>query len=116
MMKINLCVDELLRRGSDDWVSASEVAGVAKFTGGVTTLDEIRKLSLEMVEKVILEGYMKIGDVKKDGFHEWTCSPQEAISKVGHIWQSFKEWPRVGDICWLAITQNGVQVFSEKIK
>jgi hypothetical protein len=70
-MKLQRCVDELLKRGIDDWVQTAEVAYVAQFTGGAVTREEIRQLSLELINTVVHRGFMKIGDVDQEGFHQW---------------------------------------------
>jgi hypothetical protein len=36
---------------------------------------------------------MKIGDVKKDGFHEWNVPPEKAIERVEREWMALKGGP-----------------------
>jgi hypothetical protein len=62
-MKLQACIDELLKRGLDDWVDASEIAWSAKSVGRAATQEEIRNLSLELIREVVRRGLMKIGDL-----------------------------------------------------
>jgi hypothetical protein len=108
-MKLQRCVDELLKRGIDDWVQAAEVAFVAQFTGGAVTREEIRQLSLELIHTVVQRGLMKIGDVDQDGFHEWNVPSEKALARVESKWMTVEGGPNLGEICWMSNTEQGDQ-------
>jgi hypothetical protein len=38
---------------------------------------------------------LKIGDVQKDGFHEWNVPPEKTIERVEREWMAFKEGPNL---------------------
>src|SRR5262245_7076167 len=106
-MTFQLCIDELLRAGLDDWLHAPEVASVAQFVGGATADDLNRDLSLDLVREVVQRGLMKVGDLRKEGFREWQMTPEAAIARVVREWSALGRRPRLGELFWLEITDEG---------
>ena len=108
-MTIIECINDLVMRGCDDWVDASEVTSVAKFTGHARTEDEIRSLSLELIRKVVRQGLMEIGDLpdKSRRLALWPMTPQECLDRVEREWKALGRNPSLGEICWLQNTDKG---------
>ena len=102
-------VDELLTCGADDWVDAAEVAWVARSVGGATTEAEIRELSIDLIREVLEQGFMRIGDVTKEGFRPWPLSSGDAVLRVRNEWTALGRGPRLGEIFWLENTETGDQ-------
>lgn len=96
----------MLLAGLDDFVDAAEVAYIAKAFGGATTNIEVRHFSIEMISKVIENNLMKVGDLKRDGFYPWDLSNEEIIKRIEHEW-ALGSWPGLGEICWIANTEEG---------
>jgi hypothetical protein len=105
---LSRCVDELLKRGLDDWIQAAEVAGIVKSVGSVATEREIRDLALDLIRDVIERGLMKIGEVsEKEGFVEWKVPIPEAVERVRGAWDALDGMPDLGEVCWLANSDRG---------
>jgi hypothetical protein len=100
-------IDELLASGVADWLMASEVAWVASSIGGASTPDEVRVTSLQLIEHMLDEHLLTVGDVGDDGFSEWGISTDEAMMRIGHEWAALGRAPSLGDICWFNLTEIG---------
>ena len=93
--------------GAEDWVMATDVAWVAKSTGGAAGEDLIRTLSVRLIRRVLEDGMMEIGDVTDGGFFEWNLPIDEAAELVDRKWRELGRSPNLGDVCWLENTQKG---------
>lgn len=56
---------------------------------------------------------MKIGDVKKDGFHEWNVPPEKAIERVEREWMALKggPWTSVLDLLHRTRGSGGEEIY-----
>jgi len=106
-MRLESCVRDLLKRGVGDWIQAAEVASVAKSIGGASTDTEIRALAVALVRKVLEDGLMAIGDLRRDGFQSWNVPVREAVSRVDRDWTALGRSPNIGDLFWLSNTEEG---------
>jgi hypothetical protein len=113
-MKYQMCIDDLLVRGCDDWVDACEVASVAIEVGGAKAESDIRELSLELIRNVVQQGLMELGDVdvageweSKEGFRKWDLPIQESVNRVEREWNALGRNPTLWEVCWLQITDKG---------
>lgn len=106
-MATDALINDLLIRGADDWVTAAEVAWVAKSVGGARTNDDIKTLSLELIHEVLSAGLMEAGDVTEGGSFPWEASPDEAAARIDHSWEQLDHDPNLGEVCWLANTYAG---------
>jgi hypothetical protein len=106
-MAIDALIDELLIRGIDDWVTASEVAWIAKSKGKAETDDSVTQLSLDLIRAALLAGLMKAGDVTDGGFFAWETGPEESGVRIQREWKELGHLPDLGDVCWLANTEAG---------
>lgn len=106
-MAASRMIDQLLLRGSDDWVTAADVAWVAKSVGGATSDHEIQELALAAITEVVTRGLMQVGDVTDGGFFEWEETPDEALETVARAWRALGRSPDLGEVCWLANTPAG---------
>lgn len=102
-------IDELLACGADDWVAAAEVAWIAKSMGGAATNHEIKALSVELIQAVLVAGLMEAGDVTDGGFFAWGVPPDEAVARIERSWDQLGRLPNIGDVCWLSNTRSGNQ-------
>jgi hypothetical protein len=113
-MKVDACVEEILDRGLDDWIQASEVASVAKLTGGEATTEGIESLALEVIGHLVRGELMAPGDVTTDGFSEWGMRPDEAVRRITTDWKALGRLPNLGEICWLSSTSTGARKARER--
>ena len=97
----------ILQKSTDDWLQACEIFEVVKFDGGYSDLDEIRRVSVDLIRELLREGALVVGDVKKDiGFVGWAVSVDVAVDRIQKEWSSVRE-PTHGDVCWLNLTNKG---------
>jgi hypothetical protein len=109
-------LDFVLVRGSDDWVMAAEVAEAAKFVGGATTPAAIRELSMVLIGELLRDGLVEIGELVESGFRPWGVSDVEALARVDRAWRAMPAGPRLGDVCWLNLTQKGELAAAEALR
>jgi hypothetical protein len=100
-------IDELLIRGADDWITASEVAWIAKSKGEAGTEESITELSVGLIRAVLLSGLMEAGDVTDAGFFAWETASAESAARIERAWKELGHLPDIGDVCWLANTEAG---------
>ena len=108
-MNMQDCVDELLQCGVEDWVDNAEVAWIAKSTGGASTPEDIRSVSLAIVEEVLRRAYMEIGDLRGPGssFRPWDLSIQASLGRADAEWRKPGRADLMGGVFWLRNTQEG---------
>ena len=107
LQSLQLCIDNLLMRGTDDWIDASEVAGIAFEVGGAKSTDDVRLLALAVIRHVVQEGLVEVGDVTTDGFRRWSTSTNECIERVEREWNALGRNPRLSEIAWFQNTAAG---------
>lgn len=100
-------IEELLISGAEDWITASEVAWVAKSVGGASTDEEVLAISLNLIQAAVEQGLMEVGDVTDGGFIPWDLPPLDAVRRVEGAWRDLGRLPNLGEVCWLANTTNG---------
>lgn len=100
-------IEELITRGSDDWVDGAEVAWVAMSVGAAEGAESIRELSIALIRRVLEDELMEIGEVGDGGFFEWGLSIHEAVERAERAWRDLDRAPNLGDVCWLANTEKG---------
>ncbi len=106
-MTTNRLVDEILLRGSDDWLMLAEVASLAKHVGGASSDEEVRVMSLSTIRFLLDEGLIRVGDVSDGGFFEWPVKREEAMARLEREWGALGHVPEPGDLCWVATTDAG---------
>lgn len=125
-MNLQDCVNDLLIRGLDDDIQASEVASVTMLVGGAATQDEVREMSLRLIREVVQQGLMDVGDTvgigydpnllalyKRVDFRPWKLPFKEAMDRVEREWNALGRNPSLGEICWLVNTEKGKELGKE---
>lgn len=109
------CYENMLLSGCDDWVDVSEVSGIAKVCGMATTNERWREVVISLVQQVLNEGLMEIGDINgprtpesPNGFLKWPLSPADALDKVRQGWKEGEFPPGISEIGWLQSTPRGL--------
>lgn len=101
-------VREALIAGVDDWVYLGELAALVRAVRGDIPAEHVRTLTCTVVRQLLEEGFVRVGDVVKEGFRPWTCSTHEALARIEAEWtQDRRLLP--GDICWLESTESGLR-------
>jgi hypothetical protein len=112
-MVIEEMVEDLIVRGSGDWVMLTEIDWVAKSNAsrhGVR-LDVPARITVgvEVLRRVLERGFMIPGDVLAgpSGFVAWDSDWSVALERIQSGWQIAGENLQMGDVCWLANTPHG---------
>ena len=106
-------IDELLVPGTEGWVSALEVYGIAAGSG-VTDPADLRALAVGLIAEVLARGLMVPGDVTAPGFQPWATSTGEAITRIATDWLGRPDpLVGVGEVCWLGTTDAGERLGAE---
>ena len=113
-MNPRLCVEDILKRGLDDWVQMAEIVSVVRSMLGKAEEQTVQNHTMEIIRIVIQEGLMKAGDVTQTGFHEWQVSSGEAIEIIERRWAVLGRSPKLGEICWLSNTDRGSDEASQE--
>lgn len=100
-------VDELVVRGTDDWVMAADVAWIITDGFSSSSEEQIFETSLGVIRIVLDRGLMEVGDVTDEGFVPWELPAHEALTRVEHKWRELGRFPDLGEVCWLANTDLG---------
>jgi hypothetical protein len=106
-------LDELVVRGSDDWVMLTEVDASVRNAAarwGIVISPETRiEVDLEVVRRALESGLMIAGDVvdHAPGFVPWALSVPASLARISREWRAAGESLQMGDICWLANTSKG---------
>ncbi len=117
--RIQRCRESLVIRGMDGLLHASDIASVAIEVGGATTVGEIRWLSLEMIDLLVQEGHIEIGDFletdcdPKLDFKPWSLQYDYNIERIEDEWLALGRNPNPGEICCLRITSKGREMAEE---
>ena len=117
--RIQRCRESLVIRGMDCLLHASDIASVAIEVGGAATVGEIRWLSLEMIDPLVQDGHIEIGDfVETDGdpklgFKPWSLQYDYNIERIEDEWLALGRNPIPGEICCLRITSKGREMAEE---
>src|SRR3954465_9726050 len=101
-MTLQECVNDLVMRGCDDWLDASEVASVAIQVGRARTADQVRDLSLGVIPAAVQQGLMEVGDLPEQGrrLRLWPMTPPECLERIEREWNALGRNPTLSEICW----------------
>ena len=107
-MRFQACIEDLLIRGLDDWIQASEVASVSFEIGGAQSHGMRRELSLRLIRKLLEDGSAEAGMVyEKEGFVPWGIPVDDALQRIESDWTTRPTGPGLGEVCWLSLTERG---------
>jgi hypothetical protein len=108
-MTLKAAIDELLKRGVDDWVHDGEVGEFARSFAGAATPEQERLVSLRLVAEALRRDLMEIGDLSGEGgrFRKWDMPDDEALQHADRGWRSLGQTPEVGEVFWLRNTPEG---------
>lgn len=99
--------EELLARGTADWVDFAEALGLVRQWSTKAGLDwhtEVRRV----LRTVIESGWAVPGDVQKgSGFTPWPLTQADSLAEIFRRSENLGREPMPGDICWLQNTPEG---------
>ena len=103
MEKIPEIARDCIREAAHDYVGLWVIAGAIRFECKVTENERVKRLSLDVVRRVI-DGGLGPGDYLKTGFRFWPELDKDAIiSRIEREWDAARGDPTLADpICWFA--------------
>ena len=107
MTSFDGCVDEVLKRGLEDWIQAAEVVSVVQSSAVAEVCLDVRRVALEVIVELVRRELMKAGCLTVDGFVEWDMAPSKAAERIVEAWLASGLLPGLGEICWLSNTKRG---------
>lgn len=70
---------------------------------------EIRRATLQVVEKLLEAGLIRAGTFHDGEFQAWDLSSQEILNYIEDMWQERGKEPNIGDIVWFESIQEREQ-------
>lgn len=107
MKNFSRSVEEILDFGLYDWVQAVFVVYAIMREFPDRSMNETRRLTLEVVRQLLRDGLVKIGDVGPEGFQEWPGDIDAQLMKASKKWDMIPGLPDLGDVFWLENTSAG---------
>mgnify|MGYP000866844588 CR=1 FL=1 len=119
-MSIEAVVDDVIIRGLNDLIQASEIAYVTTYLAEAKSNDQVRETVLLAVQKLLLRGLMEVGDIVSEpcpytragsilDVAAWDLSPSQAIERIDREWRALGRRPSLGELFWLKNTMLGNQ-------
>lgn len=105
MNSIESAIREILAEGVDDWVPVDRIIGLAREIA-VAEAGKFQSFAVRMIESLIGQGLMEVGEIGDSGFEQWNGDPGVLVARVIAICESFN-WEPFGEACWLANTKKG---------
>ena len=102
----NSMVDELVKRGRDDFANNSDLTDVVVRLSSPKDDRELRTAAVELLRAVLQRKLMEIGDLRKTGFVPWQLPTEDAIARVEREWAALDRQPHIGELLWLRTTGN----------
>jgi hypothetical protein len=101
--------DDVVLSGINDWVGLWEVVrSVQQYVEPtIAAADEVQDLVILVIEKLLAEHLVEIGDLHGLDFHPWSISDREALTRVRTAWHALGRDPSIGEVCWLNNTDQG---------
>ncbi|MGM1017305.1 MAG: hypothetical protein ACQEW8_07190 [Actinomycetota bacterium] len=104
--------EDILARAAEDWVIPGEVYRAVREAIGLTDGAWVRDMSVGVVTRLMLQGFVVAGDVGDEGFVPWGVSVGEAAERIARDWLAFPDpidtYP--GSVFWLCATEQGIAV------
>lgn len=113
---LNKCVDELLLRGQEDWVSVWDILDVVRNIAKAESGSKEREASLKVIRILLESGWMAIGEVSGGRFEKWDLDPKAAINRVASTWNHYPNPRQMMYEWWLDNTPKGNLRASELAK
>jgi hypothetical protein len=107
MMEIDEIADEVLREGVDDWVPIDVLLWYAQ-QASHGSQDSFEKLVAMVLEFLLSNGLMLVGEIGDSGFESWNDSPNEAVGRVIRECERVS-WKPLGGLFWLSNTRKGTR-------
>jgi hypothetical protein len=103
----------ILYQGMDDIIQLAETVSIAKYWIGIPDNAELLAVIRDCYRDLIRNGLAIVGDLDLNESQEWDLvrpwigEPQEIADRVIAEWKLLERMPKLGEICWLELTDLG---------
>lgn len=95
----------ILREGLDDWVMIDRLIGLSS-EWSQHHGDAMKQVFHESLTRLVTDGLAIVGDLRGEGFTDWTGEPFEVVRRVERELDEYEWNPRMAG-CWLRNTDKG---------
>ena len=98
-------------RGLDDVIQLAEIISVADQVFGIGSDKETYEQVANTILLLVSEGLAEVGELVPDGptllFSAWDGDAEMIVDRVLRDWKQLGRDPGLGEVCWLALTDDG---------
>lgn len=106
--KINEIVDGLVEESRIDYIGLWQIVNRARRNFGLSNRDEIRNMTMEIIQKMLLRGFKAI-EFAADSYAPIPWKNQDSqyvLNRISSDWNQLSQDPQPGDIVWFYIQHN----------
>jgi hypothetical protein len=95
-------LESLTEECYEDHVGLWRIVNAVRFDLGSASPSETRELTLRLVECLLGERGMEVGQPAPNGrqFISWGLTPQQALSRIEQEWSALGRDPNIGEVAW----------------
>jgi hypothetical protein len=95
-------LEDFVEEGREDHVGLWEIVRAVREDLEVSNDDEVRRVTLDLVEQLLRRYGMEAGRPMPDwrGFLPWRLSPDEAVRRIEREWVALGREPNLWEIVW----------------
>jgi hypothetical protein len=101
-------LENLAEECRKDHVGLWEIVDAVRFDLGSTNAFEMRRLTLHLVRRLLLERGIQVGHPEADGRHfvAWQLAPDQAVSRIEQEWAVLGREPNIGEVAWFTTIEH----------
>lgn len=108
--------DQILARAVHERLDLREVLGIAERSAQGLDHDQIMSVALQLLDGLLTEELIRVGDVTEAGFVAWSVSTDAILVRIRTNWLTSGSEIRWGDVCWVEATPEGRVVGHEVLE
>ncbi len=108
--------DQILARASGQWLDFREVLDIAGGTARDHDEDHVMASALQLLDRLLTDDQIRIGDVTEAGFSPWEASADSILVRIRTTWLRTDCQVRQGDVCWIEATPDGRMISQEVLE
>lgn len=107
MAVINAIVPDIVQQAKSDYVGLWQIVSELREVHGVTSEAERRRLTLQVVDRLLKGGVEVVDYHRERGWARWSDqNPSAVLARIGHEWDALSSEPNLGDICWFSVSES----------
>src|SRR6516165_3457060 len=101
-------LENLVEECHADHVGLWEIVDAVRSDLGSTNPSEIRKLTLDLVHRLLSKRGMQVGHPAPDGrnFVAWDLTPDQALKRIADEWSALGREPNIGEVAWFTFREE----------